>query len=117
MNYADILQKQKVFFNTHQTKALDFRKEQLLKLKKIVKANETMLYEAIYKDFDKSEFETFGTEISFIYKDIDYYVKNLKSLSQPKKVLTNLVNQIGSSKIVLEPLGNCLVIGAWNYPY
>lgn len=117
MNYLDILQKQKVFFNTHKTKDLDFRKEQLLKLRKIVKANEAMLYEAIYQDFGKSEFETFGTEISFIYKDIDYYVKNLKSLYQPKKVLTNLVNQIGSSKIVFEPLGNCLVIGAWNYPY
>lgn len=117
MNYADILQQQKTFFNTHATKDLDFRKAQLQKLKKVVKSNEKLLYDAIYQDFGKSEFDTFGTEISFIYKDIDYYLKNLKSFAKPKNVLTNIVNQMGSSKIVFEPLGNCLVIGAWNYPY
>lgn len=117
MNYADILQQQKTFFNTHTTKDLDFRKAQLQKLKKVVKSNEKLLYDAIYQDFGKSEFETFGTEISFIYKDIDYYLKNLKSFAKPKSVITNIVNQMGSSKIVFEPLGNCLVIGAWNYPY
>ena len=117
MNYADILQQQKTFFNTHATKDLDFRKAQLQKLKKVVKSNEKLLYDAIYQDFGKSEFETFGTEISFVYKDIDYYLKNLKSFAKPKSVLTNIVNQMGSSKIVFEPLGNCLVIGAWNYPY
>ena len=117
MNYADILQQQKTFFNSHATKDLDFRKTQLQKLKKVVKSNEKLLYDAIYQDFGKSEFETFGTEISFIYKDIDYYLKNLKSFAKPKNVLTNIVNQMGSSKIVFEPLGNCLVIGAWNYPY
>jgi len=117
MNYADILQQQKTFFNSHATKDLDFRKAQLQKLKKVVKSNEKLLYDAIYQDFGKSEFETFGTEISFIYKDIDYYLKNLKSFAKPKNVFTNIVNQMGSSKIVFEPLGNCLVIGAWNYPY
>lgn len=117
MNYADILQQQKTFFNSHATKDLDFRKAQLQKLKKVVKSNEKLLYDAIYQDFGKSEFETFGTEISFVYKDIDYYLKNLKSFAKPKSVLTNIVNQMGSSKIVFEPLGNCLVIGAWNYPY
>ena len=117
MNYTDILQQQKTFFNTHATKDLDFRKAQLQKLKKLVKSNEKLLYDAIYQDFGKSEFETFGTEISFVYKDIDYYLKNLKSFAKPKSVLTNIVNQMGSSKIVFEPLGNCLVIGAWNYPY
>lgn len=117
MNYTDILQQQKTFFNSHATKDLDFRKAQLQKLKKVVKSNEKLLYDAIYQDFGKSEFETFGTEISFIYKDIDYYLKNLKSFAKPKNVLTNIVNQMGSSKIVFEPLGNCLVIGAWNYPY
>lgn len=117
MNYADILQQQKTFFNSHATKDLDFRKAQLQKLKKVVKSNEKLLYDAIYQDFGKSEFETFGTEISFIYKDIDYYLKNLKSFAKPKNVLTNIVNQMGSSKIVFEPLGNSLVIGAWNYPY
>ena len=74
------------------------------------------MYEAIYKDFGKSKFDTFTTEISFVLKEIEFYLKNLNSLSSPKKVRTNLANQLGSSKIYSEPLGNTLVIGAWNYP-
>jgi aldehyde dehydrogenase (NAD+) len=89
----------------------------LEKLKEIIIKNENLLYEAIEKDFGKSKFETFTTEISFVIKDIDYYIKNLKSLAKPKKVKTNLANQIGSSKIYSEPLGCALIIGAWNYPY
>ena len=44
-------------------------------------------------------------------------MKNLNSLAKPKKVRTNLANQLGSSKIYPEPLGCTLVLGAWNYPY
>lgn len=117
MNYSDILQNQVNFFSTHQTKDLKFRKEQLMKLKKLIQENEEELYKAIHEDFGKSEFETYGTELSFLYKDIDYYVKNLSSLAKPKKITTNLVNLPASSHIVYEPLGNTLVIGAWNYPY
>lgn len=89
----------------------------LEKLRDVILQNENLLYEAIYKDFGKSKFDTFTTEISFILNDIKYYLKNLKSLSKPKKVRTNLVNQIGKSRIHSEALGNILVIGAWNYPY
>lgn len=89
----------------------------LEKLRDLILENENLLYEAIYKDFGKSKFDTFTTEISFILNDIKYYLKNLKSLSKPKKVRTNLANQFGKSRIHNEPLGNILVIGAWNYPY
>jgi aldehyde dehydrogenase (NAD+) len=89
----------------------------LEKLKNIVINNEELLYEAIDKDFGKSRFDTFTTEISFILNDINYYLKNLNSLSKPRKVRTNLANQLGKSRIHSEPLGNVLVIGAWNYPY
>ncbi|SHL61568.1 aldehyde dehydrogenase (NAD+) [Chryseobacterium contaminans] len=117
MEIEKIVQEQRDFFKTQQTKSLAFRKMYLEKLKNLIISNENMLYEAIYKDFGKSKFDTFTTEISFILNDIDYYLKHLKSLTKPKKVGTNLVNQLGKSKIHPEPLGNILVIGAWNYPY
>ena len=83
----------------------------------MIEKNSNLLYEAIDKDFGKSKFDTFTTEISFVLKDIDYYTKNLSKFASPKKVRTNLVNQIASSKVYYEPLGNTLVIGAWNYPF
>lgn len=117
MEISNILSKQKEFFKTHQTKNIKFRRMYFEKFKELIIKNENLLYEAIEKDFGKSRFDTFTTEISFIINDINYYLKNLKSLSRPKRVRTNLINQIGKSRIHPEPLGNILVIGAWNYPY
>lgn len=117
MEIQEIVSQQKAFFKTQQTKNLRFRKMYLEKLRDLILENENLLYEAIYKDFGKSKFDTFTTEISFVLNDIEYYLKNLKSLSKPKKVRTNLANQFGKSRIHNEPLGNILVIGAWNYPY
>jgi aldehyde dehydrogenase (NAD+) len=117
MEIQEIVSNQKKFFKTQQTKNTAFRKMNLEKLKDLIIKNENLLYEAIAKDFGKSKFDTFTTEISFVLNDINYYLKNLQSLSSPKKVSTNLVNQIGKSRIHSEPLGNILVIGAWNYPY
>lgn len=117
MTSQQIFESQKKFFRTQKTKDVQFRKEMLRKLKSVIKQNESALFEAISKDFGKSEFDTFTTEIGFIYNDIDYFLKNLNRLVRPEKVGTNLVNQIASSKIHYEPLGTTLVIGAWNYPY
>ena len=117
MNFQEILNEQKEFFNSQKTKNIKFRKRALQQLKEAIITNENLMYEAIYKDFGKSKFDTFTTEISFVLKEIEFYLKNLTSLSSPKKVRTNLANQLGSSKIYSEPLGNTLVIGAWNYPY
>ena len=117
MDFQEILKGQKQFFSTQKTKDIDFRKTNLKKLKDLLIDNEQLLLEGISKDFGKSKFDTILTEISFVKKDIDYYIKNLSSLSKPKKVYTNIVNQLGNSKIYPEPLGNTFVIGAWNYPY
>ena len=117
MDFQNILSDQRNLFNSQKTKNLKFRKMYLEKLKEVLLKNEELLYDSIYKDFGKSKFDTFTTEISFVLKDIDYFLKNLNSLAKPKKVRTNLANQLGSSKIYPEPLGCVLVIGAWNYPY
>lgn len=117
MSIEQIIEEQRFHFKSQKTKDLSYRKRYLEKLKDLIIANENHLYDAIYKDFGKSKHDTFTTEISFILKDIGYFLKNIKSLSRPKKVSTNLANQFGTSKIHPEPLGCTLVIGAWNYPF
>lgn len=117
MDVRLILDKQRAFFKTQQTKDLDFRRSQLRKLKDLIKSNEDRLCEAIHRDFGKSKFETILAELAFVIREIDYYLKNLHRLAKPQRVRTNLANQVASSKIYPEPLGCALVIGAWNYPY
>jgi len=112
-----VLDQQRAFFRTGQTREVAFRKRQLKKLKALIETNESLFFEAIHKDFGKSKFDTITTELSIINNEIDYYIKNLSKLSKPKRVWTNLANLPGKSRIHYEPLGCCLVIGAWNYPF
>jgi len=117
MNYQQIITSQRSFFDSNATKDLRFRKAQLKKLRSLLVANERRLYDAIYADFKKSEFETAATELLLIYHEIDLALGNMESWSRQKSVPTNLVNFPSRSYIIPEPLGVALVIGAWNYPY
>ena len=112
-----IVNQQRQYFNTHETKNLKFRLTQLNKLENILKSNEKLLFEAIYKDFKKSEFDTYVSELALLYQDIKDAKKNLRKWSKTKRVGTNMLNFPAKSYIIPEPLGVCLVIGAWNYPY
>src|SRR5690554_799329 len=112
-----VLDQQRAFFRMGQTRKIAFRKRQLKKFKELIESNEPLFFEAIHKDFGKSKFDTITTELAIIYNEIDYYIKNLSKLSRPKRVWTNLSNLPGKSRIHYDPLGCCLVIGAWNYPF
>ena len=65
-----IVEAQHTFFLTHVTKDVAFRIAQLQKLKQLLQDNEGLLYEAIQKDFKKSEFDTYTTELALLYLEI-----------------------------------------------
>jgi len=117
MNYTKIIASQRSFFNSNQTKDLNFRITQLKKLKTVLQQNERAFYKAIYQDFKKSEFETYTAEMSFVYDEINTALKKLPKWIKKRRVKTNMVNLPARSYTLVEPLGVCLVIGAWNYPY
>lgn len=113
----NIVVAQHKYFNTNSTKNIDFRLEQLKKVKHIIQSNENLLYEAIKADFMKSEFETYVSELSLLYHEIDTFISSLRKWSKRQKVSTGLINFPAKSYIIPEPLGVTLIIGAWNYPY
>lgn len=116
-NFKTILEKQSAFFTSHQSKSTEFRIAQLKKLMQIIKANEMLLNDALNKDFKKSAFETYETELSLIYSEIKLAIRKLGAWTKTKRVSSGLINFPGKSFIIPEPYGNILVIGAWNYPY
>lgn len=113
----EIVAKQRAYFSLNGALNLEKRREILFKLKHILQNNEESLYEAINRDFGKSKFDTFATELAIIFKEIDFYTSHLTRLTRPVKVRSNLATLPGSSYVIHEPLGVVLVIGAWNYPY
>lgn len=113
----ELIRKQREFFDTNQTKDIDFRIVQLKKFKNLLKDATKKLNDAIFDDFRKSAFDTITSETSMIQAEIDLAIKKVKTWAKRKRVKTDLLNFPGKSYIIPEPLGVSLIIGAWNYPY
>jgi len=104
MRISEIYSKQQEFFNSDKTKNVRFRIEQINKFRNILKENEDLLFKAIYDDFSKPEFETYITELSLLYHEINLFIKNIKKWSKRKRVSTGLANFPATSYIIPEPL-------------
>jgi aldehyde dehydrogenase (NAD+) len=115
-NFDAILDKQRAYFREGHTKSLDFRIKQLETLKTLLKENEEELMNAVYEDFKKPPFETFGTEIGLIINEINFALKNIEKWVRPQSVPSSLVNFPSKNYILKEPYGNVLIIAPWNYP-
>lgn len=113
---AESVGKQHTYFKTNITRDLSFRIEQLNKLKSVLKKHEEQLLEALKKDFRKPALESYGTEIGFLYSEIDHILRHIKKWVKPERVWGSLINFPSRNYIYRQPFGVTLVIGAWNYP-
>lgn len=114
--FNDIVRQQRDFFNTGQTRSLNFRLNQLKKLKNQIQSYETELLEALHKDLHKSETEGYLTELGVLYLHLDDTIKHLKKWAKPQRTRTPLFLQPAKSEIRREPYGVSLIIGPFNYP-
>lgn len=112
-----IIDQQKEFFLSGTTLNLDFRKQQLLKLKNSILSNYDDIIAAFKKDYNKCEFDVVTTEISMVLKELKFMLKNMNKLSRPQKVKTSIINFKSCGKIYPEPFGVCLIVSPWNYPF
>lgn len=114
--YAAHVKAQREFFASGATRSLDFRLEQLRKLKAGIEKNEKALAAALLADLGKSEMEAYATEIDVTKAEIEHISKNLASWMRPQPVGTPLFFFPGNSYTIFEPYGVSLVIAPWNYP-
>jgi aldehyde dehydrogenase (NAD+) len=98
------------------TRPIEWRKTQLLSLQKMLKDHYADFEEALRLDLHKSAFETYATEIGFLERELEHALAHLDHWTQPQPAQTPIFLQPGSSRVIFEPLGVTLIIGAWNYP-
>ncbi|MGG4341080.1 aldehyde dehydrogenase [Paenibacillus lautus] len=108
---------QRRFFHKDITKEVDFRLQQLTKLRQVLIARENDIMEALRKDLNKSEQEAFTTEIGIVYKELSFVIKNLKRWAKPQRVKTALTHVGSKGMVYAEPYGTVLIIAPWNYPW
>ncbi len=96
---------------------MQFRLDLLKKLKNEIIRREKEIYEALYKDLRKPEFEVYASEISIVLGELRLMIKNLRKWAKPQKVRSTIVNFPSRNRIYKQAYGNCLIISPWNYPW
>jgi len=113
----EMIASQRKYFQAGHTRPISERKKNLRKLHDLLLNNESLLTEAIYKDFKKPALVTVENELSLPYGEINSAIRNLKRWSRSRWRLTNLANFPARTRTNPVPYGVTLVIGPWNYPF
>ncbi|MGL5731122.1 MAG: aldehyde dehydrogenase, partial [Bacteroidales bacterium] len=108
---------QKAFFSSNATKDINFRIQQLKKLREALIQYQPQILEALWNDLHKSSQEAYLTEMSIVLNELNYHIRNLKKWARPQRVATPLFMLPSSSQIITEPLGVSLIVAPWNYPF
>jgi len=116
-NFSEIVQKQRDFFATGQTKDVTFRKESLKRLKQWVRNHDGEIMNALKTDLNKPPFEAYATEVGTVLDEVNFSINHIKRWTRPKRVLSNLKNFPSSGRIYPEPYGVTLIMSPWNYPF
>jgi acyl-CoA reductase-like NAD-dependent aldehyde dehydrogenase len=111
----DIIRQQREFFATGKTKDVEWRIEQLKRLKQAIVDEQEAIVNAVKADLGRPDFEAYFEIVAI--SEINYALKHLKSWVKPKKVATSIDQFPASAKIYPEPLGVVLIISPWNYPF
>lgn len=115
-SFTELFEKQRRFYLAGHSLNLNIRAAALRSFAESLRKNEKKIGEAVFEDIKKPFFETFSNEIASVLHEISWTLRNLKSWTRTRRIPTNLANFPGRSHLQIEPYGNALVIGTWNYP-
>ncbi|WP_260989817.1 aldehyde dehydrogenase [Paenibacillus xylanexedens] len=108
---------QRTFFNTGQTKPVEYRIQALQNLREGIEKYQQRILDALRADLNKSEAEGYGSEIRIVLGELDYTLEHLREWATPRNVPTSSAMPDAVSTIYPEPYGVALIIAPWNYPF
>lgn len=93
------------------------RRAALQRLRSAVERYEDELTEALLADLNKPPFESYTSEIGFVYQDIDHTLAHLDAWTRARKVSVGVALFPTRAQVFRDPKGVALVIAPWNYPF
>src|SRR5262249_2595584 len=103
-------------FRSGCTRPMEARRDHLVALRSLVSQHAPAIREALWSDLRKPPMEVEVSETGFVIAEIDYALKRLAGWMKPDRVRVPLVGQAAEARVLHEPLGVVLIVGAWNYP-
>jgi len=117
VNIPEQVTTHRAFFRSGQTRPLAFRMQSLHRLQESIRHRQRDILHALNKDFSKSSFEGYATEVGYVLEELSFTLKHLPEWVEPQTVPTPLVHQPATSAIYPEPYGVALILAPWNYPF
>jgi len=102
---AKLVDKQRKYFATGATKDINFRINQMKKLRAAIVKNERIFLDALHKDLRKCDTEGYLTEIGFVLNDLDDAIAHTRKWAKPEHVSTPLFHAKASSRIQSAMIG------------
>ena len=113
----EIVLSQREFFLSGKTLDYKFRKEQLVKLKKVILDHQKELEQALYVDLGRSDAEAYFCDIGDTVMEINEYIKGMKKWMRPEKHFSGLAAfPSTTTKVYKMPYGVSLIISPFNFP-
>ena len=113
----EIVGAQRSFFRTGRTLDINWRIEQLKKLKQAVIDNRKMLEDALFEDLRKSPFEAYLVDIGPVIVEVNEILKGIRKWARPEHHFSGLMCFPSTRTTVYKmPYGVSLVISPFNFP-
>jgi aldehyde dehydrogenase (NAD+) len=110
------LRRLRASFEAGRTRPLAWRRAQLAAIERMLEEREADFAEVLRLDLNKSRYESFLSETSFVIEEAKFARRHLGRWMRGSRVRTPMMAQPGRSRIVPEPKGVVLIIAPWNYP-
>jgi aldehyde dehydrogenase (NAD+) len=114
---AGTVRKLRETFASGRTRSVEWRKQQLQALEKMMVENEGAVAAALEKDLGRGPFEAWLADIASTAGEAKDAAKNVRKWMRRKFRLLEMAQLPGRGWIEYEPYGTVLIIGAWNFPF
>jgi aldehyde dehydrogenase (NAD+) len=104
-------------FASGRTRSIDWRKQQLLALERLMLENEPAVAAALEQDLGRKPFEAWLADIASTAGEAKDAAKNVRKWTRRRYRLLELSQLPGRGWVEYEPYGTVLIIGAWNFPF
>jgi acyl-CoA reductase-like NAD-dependent aldehyde dehydrogenase len=104
------------YFQSGATRSANWRENQLIALRAMMEDHAEDFYEALWTDLRRNRTDSDWTDVKFITSEVSHTLAHLQRWMRPLPISTPLVLTPSHTQVRFDPLGVCLIIGAWNYP-
>jgi len=113
---AGMVEDARAFHATHATLPIEWRKQQLKQLYKMIKENEAEWCQAVHNDVGVEKNQVYMRAIALIYNEVTLALNELDSWMSTVYPSVELAFKMDGAQIRKDPKGLVANIAPWNYP-